>query len=569
VCSSCLETGYSLVLHEDTQAGIRDNLAGTMPVSVAILGGGVAGLSAAHELCERGFNVSVFEKKSIFGGKARSLSVPDTHTGDRKDLPGEHGFRFFPAFYKHLPDTMRRIPYGANGAVVDNLVNATRILVGRAGLPPLDLVARLPENRSDWIVALRVMLTGIGVPDNEVLYFVDRLLILLTSCPERRVAEYEQIAWWTFIGAAQRSKEYQTLLAEGLTRSLVALRAEDGSTRTVGYILLQLFAGIISPTGFDRLLDGPTNEVWLWPWVEYLTRKNVALESGVTIQQFQVSASGVTGVVAEQAGQQICITADYYIAAMPVDVMSGLVTQTMASLAPSLAQLSALQTKWMNGIQLYLKTDLPLDHGHTLYSDSPWALTSISQKQFWKNAPLSGYGDGSLGGILSVDISDWDTPGILFGKPARDCTASEIKDEVWAQLKVHLNVGGVTIVQDANLASWFLDPDIEFPNQSAVTNQEPLLVNTAGSLQYRPDAITKLPNLFIASDYVRTYTDIACMEAANEAARRAVNGILQQSGSSAPPAELWPLEEPVCFEPMIAYDRVRFQLGLPHAALPL
>jgi hypothetical protein len=59
---------------------------------------------------------------------------------------------------------MKRISYGANGTVADNLVDATRILLGRAGLPPLDLLARLPENRSDWIVALRAMLTGIGVP---------------------------------------------------------------------------------------------------------------------------------------------------------------------------------------------------------------------------------------------------------------------------------------------------------------------------------------------------------------------------------------------------------------------
>src|ERR1019366_682459 len=110
---------------------------------------------------------------------------------------------------------------------------------------------------------------------------------------------------------------------------------------------------------------------------------------------------------------------------------------------------------------------------------------------------------------------------------------------------------GCMVIQDSNLVSWFLDPDIEFPNQSAVTNQEPLLVNTAGSLQYRPEAVTQLPNLYIASDYVRTYTDIACMEGANEAARRAVNGILQQSGSNAPPAELWPLEEPDFFKPLV------------------
>ena len=43
---------------------------------VAILGGGVAGLTAAHELAERGFEVVVLEARDIPGGKARSLPVP-------------------------------------------------------------------------------------------------------------------------------------------------------------------------------------------------------------------------------------------------------------------------------------------------------------------------------------------------------------------------------------------------------------------------------------------------------------------------------------------------------------
>jgi 15-cis-phytoene desaturase len=131
-------------------------------------------------------------------------------------------------------------------------------------------------------------------------------------------------------------------------------------------------------------------------------------------------------------------------------------------------------------------------------------------------------------------------------------------------LKAHLNVGGAPVIQDENLLSWFLDPDIEFPNPSAATNTEPLMINKAGTWKCRPEATTEIPNLFLASDYVRTYTDIACMEAANEAARRAVNGILAKSGSSASPAFIWPLQEPEFFKPMIEYDRLRFKLGLPH-----
>ena len=54
------------------------------------------------------------------------------------------------------------------------------------------------------------------------------------------------------------------------------------------------------------------------------------------------------------------------------------------------------------------------------------------------------------------------------------------------------------------------------------------------------------------------------MEAANEAARRAVNSLLVASGLTAPPAQLWPLQEPEFLKPLQEVDRIRFQLGLQH-----
>src|SRR4029079_18143564 len=96
-----------------------------MTERVAVLGGGVAGLTAAHELAERGFEVTVYEARPLLGGKARSLPVPESVTGGRGDLPAEHGFRFFPGFYKHVPDTMRRI------GVDHHLVGADRILLAQ------------------------------------------------------------------------------------------------------------------------------------------------------------------------------------------------------------------------------------------------------------------------------------------------------------------------------------------------------------------------------------------------------------------------------------------------------
>src|SRR4051795_4502866 len=122
-----------------------------MQQTVAVLGGGVAGLSAAHELAERGFKVHVYERRPALGGKARSLSVPDSGVNGRMPLPGEHGFRFFPGFYKHVTDTMRRIPFGAGGtSCADNLVLATRMLLARAGRADPLWVTRFPETLDDF-----------------------------------------------------------------------------------------------------------------------------------------------------------------------------------------------------------------------------------------------------------------------------------------------------------------------------------------------------------------------------------------------------------------------------------
>ena len=225
------------------------------------------------------------------------------------------------------------------------------------------------------------------------------------------------------------------------------------------------------------------------------------------------------------------MTADFYLAALPVEIMRTLAGPPLRRLEPRLAALDRLVTRWMNGVLFYLDTDVPLVHGHTIYIDSEWALTSISQAQFWRDVDLGRYGDGNVRGILSVDVSDWDTPGRRTGKVASRCSREEIRAEVWGQLVDHLNDGPQPLLDESRVLAWFLDPAIEFPNPTEATNLEPLLINTPGSWSDRPEATTRIANLMLAADYVRTNTDLATMEGANEAARRAVNAILDATGS--------------------------------------
>src|SRR6185312_8446366 len=181
---------------------------------------------------------------------------------------------------------------------------------------------------------------------------------------------------------------------QGVTRSLVAMRAEESSTRTVGTTQLQLLYTLISPGGiFDRLLSGPTSDVWISPWTQYLEKLGVQFHTSSRVSEIQTDGHRVTGAIVNGAP----VTADFYIAAMPVEVMTTLVTDDLKRAAPSIANLGQLRTRWMNGIQFYLAKDESLAHGHVIYLDSPWALTSISQRQFWTNVDFSHFGDGQVG----------------------------------------------------------------------------------------------------------------------------------------------------------------------------
>ena len=121
---------------------------------------------------------------------------------------------------------------------------------------------------------------------------------------------------------------------------------------------------------------------------------------------------------------------------------------------------------------------------------------------------------------LSVDISEWDKPGILYGKTAKQCTREEVAREVWAQLKAALNDTGRTVLKDGALHSWFLDPGVDGLGTPNPTNDDELLIHPVGTFHNRPQAGTRVPNFFLAGDYVAVDIDLATMEGANASARR-------------------------------------------------
>jgi uncharacterized protein with NAD-binding domain and iron-sulfur cluster len=545
--------------------------------TVAVLGGGIAGLTAAHELAERGFSVDVYERHDL-GGKARSIPVAGTAAGGRRALPGEHGFRFFPGFYHHVPDTMRRIPCEGNAnGVWDNLVDTTEMKVERSGgRPDAQLFGLAPDPAAVLTVdGLRAfineeLLAQRGVPPQETAYFTERLLVFLTSCDERRYGEWEHTSWWDFVGAESRSQEYQHVIAQGMTRTLVAAKEKVASTRTIGNMgeaIVMNAMGRGNDGAVDRVLDRPTNEAWIDPWVKLLRSLGVRFHTRQLVNGLEVHGGRVAAATATGAdGRRRPIEADWFVSAMPAERARKLWSRDVLAADPALGSMNELLVDWMNGIQFYLRRPLGLIHGHITFADAPWALTALTQGQFWTERDFQrDYGDGSVVDCLSIDISDWDTPGILYDKPAKLCRREQVAREVWAQISEHLNDEGEEVLTKDNIHSWHLDPAIQWSAaHRANRNAERLLVNTVGSWENRPQASTAIPNLFLAGDYVQTDVDLATMEGANEAAREAVNRLLDAAGSKAAPAAKYALYDPPEMEGEKAVDAELCRAGRPN-----
>src|SRR5262249_14975671 len=154
----------------------------------------------------------------------------------------------------------------------------------------------------------------------------------------------------------------------------------------------------------DRVLNGPTNDVWIDPWLRYLLSRGVQYHFNSRVRSLHVTGGSITHAVVEQQRRLIDVQADHYVAALPVEVMARLLTPELIAAAPELANVLPLSrsTEWMNGIQFYLTEDVPIVRGHVLCVDSPWAITAISQRQFWPGYDPSRHGNGRIRGIISV-----------------------------------------------------------------------------------------------------------------------------------------------------------------------
>ena len=181
----------------------------------------MGGLRAAHELAERGFAVTVYEKRALPGGKARSYP-------DARGLPPSTAS----ASSRPSTATCRTRWRGSRRAARPRATGWSAPSGSCSRGPTARTSSSRPRTRrsrwTTWRVLARFVFdaaTQLGVPAVDVAWLLERLFTLLASCDERRVEQWDRQSWWDYVQADKRSPEFRRYLADGLTRTLVAARA--------------------------------------------------------------------------------------------------------------------------------------------------------------------------------------------------------------------------------------------------------------------------------------------------------------------------------------------------------
>jgi zeta-carotene desaturase len=428
----------------------------TPPPTVAIAGGGLAGLAAACALSDNGFRVTLFEKRPFLGGRASSWEHPGT--GEVVDNCQHVLFRVCTnllEFYHRIGvadqirwyDQMTFIEPGGRTSVMKSsplpaplhtapsffnfafLNAADKLAIARA-LVPLTLTVQRDNGKSfqEW-------LDRHGQTQNAIHRFWNPILVSALS---------EELDLISVSAAAQVVRE-----------SMKSPAAREMGVPTVPLTDLYNKAG-----DYIRARGGT---ILFRTSLEYLTPS----ESRVTIRTIN-RANERPGTVPDLF--------DYFISALPFDVLDRILLDTGGS-APLREQLTHFETAPITGIHLWFDRQISdLDHAVLLDRTIQWMF----HKSRLQPIRARGSDGAPSGSYIELVVSS--------SKSLIDKSRSQIVDLALAEVREFFPAA-----REANLVKSTVIKEV-----NATYSPRP------GIDAHRPTATTAWPRVFLAGDWTAT-----------------------------------------------------------------
>ena len=444
-------------------------------MKVVVIGGGLAGLTAAADLADRGVRVLLLEKRPVLGGKVSSW--------DTNGWPVESGLHIFFGCYTELLATLKRVGAYGNIDWKEHTINVAQRggKVSRFHFPsvpaPLNGIVAFTAND---LLTWREKLTNV------------RALVRPWLMPLDKVARWDDrtyAQWHTGYGIAEG---VLTKWWNPIALSMGFLPAHEMSARPMTTVFHHFSRrAAASRVGF---LDGPPGERMHSYFADYITERGGEIRTDSRVSELLLDGPGPEPAIAGvrlESGE--VIEADGFVLAAPLH-------SARQMLPDDLRQISYFNNLWklksvpVMNVQVWFDRYVSTTDNLFFTADAPFSV-------FADLAITSPLYDRTGGSVVSMAVAP--------ARPLWHLTDDEIIQQCLDAL--------YDLWPGARGASILHKTLVKIPNS--------IYRETPGSDALRPTQRTPIANLALAGDYTRQ-DYMASMEGAVRSGHRAARALL-------------------------------------------
>lgn len=447
---------------------------------VAIIGGGLAGLAAAVQLCEQNFAVTLLESRRQLGGRAGSFTLPDT--GEEIDHCQHVGM----GCCRRLIELLERV------GITDLFRRDRRLtFIG-------------PDGRTATMAATpglpAPLHLGSSFLSAHYLSLSDRISIV------RRIREMQAFDvrgdgadetiddWLRRRGTSEqaRSRFWSTVLVSALGETL-----EHASLRAARKVIVDGFLN--DRDGYELIVPRvPLAEIYRriddWLTARGATIHTSAMATEVSFREGIASGVDWRDIVGTRSDLNH-EAVDYVVVAVPWRRVKPLFRQAPSTLDPSLSRLEEIPSSPITSLHLWLdRPCLPIPHAVLVDRLAQWVFRSDHDEVGARDQQPQRYHHQVV--ISAFRTSEVDDKDALTRKVLEELSA------IWPQF------GAATLLDHR----WVCQPEAVFSYRPGID-------------ALRPAQETAVPNLFLAGDWTRTGWP-ATLEGAVRSGMIAADGIL-------------------------------------------
>jgi uncharacterized protein with NAD-binding domain and iron-sulfur cluster len=507
---------------------------------IIIFGGGLSGLTLAHELIKHEFKILIIEKDNKLGGMVRSDATHSIY-------PAEHSWRGYAPFYKNTFQIMKEIPY-FDKSVFNNLSI------------PIEFYL-LSDDEYKYHPSLTIT-------DTIIFYFIGLNYLL----SDKRRDYYYSYNVQPFLKKYLSNDGYNYIINYVVGPGYGMNKNELSMGHLLRFPIISNIHKkkhthnhsskyVHKSTDGWHVTNGPTSDVWIEPWVNYLKLKGVDILTNAELVKLNYKNNKISFVEIKQNGIINELNATEYVLSInpynSVDILRNSKMPLYNKFKSLTENTKSKQISFRIGINKEI--NYPIDNIAFVMNDSEFNITWYPQEKHWKTKP-------QIKSLWSGTIIDFEKKGRLYNKNAENLDNEKLKEEILYQIlrsnsfkKIIYDNNGFYIHQKdiEYIEIWY---EWTFNGTQEQTNKK--WVNTVYNERFRPFQNTEYDNLFLSGAHTKTTTNIWSMEGAIESGKITANLILDKYNK--PNVAHYKHDDPVFFKLIQNIDNLLYQLYLPN-----